>query len=517
MITAPENWNTLWNSGARIEIRIGINLYDEVYFWIYDQDITSNGVTLQRSAYEKPSAGNAASEMIRFTMYNGDASGVVSEGPKIKFGFRLNDGETTTSWVDRGTYIISNVSNHDAVTDVTAYDEIRLLDEYVPSISGDVTIEQYADALFSNYGSSLLMDSPLLDSTLFVVNQNFYGGTIVEMAARDYVLSFDKMDGVSARDVVAGIAALLGGNAYIDSSGLLQSKSPFYNADKSQIDVTFSAGKFEKGKDYISFNNAIVTMPDGNSFVSYGGAQCEVKINPLFLPEWQEYRMFAGRIKRNLFITGLESQTYEEYGVYATGSFVTPLVELFDVVSDTTSGEKFALTEYRLNIAGNCTGELSRPLPPDSVFRKIGKFYWSRSSGYYKYDYVKSNYVQGIAFFSPISKYHGVLSIGIISGGYTVHIPGDQSLTFTASYYYKNSGEVQNNVSITVRTIDEFYDVPKSKGNIYEVVIEDYETLDIDPSRPFNISSIPIKSSASTASGRQVLDYEMLQNIQDNS
>ena len=485
---------------------------------IYDSDITSSGVTIQRAAYDKPSAGSSVSEMIQFSVFNtSDAVNVIYEGQQILFSFRLHsmsDDTQYTDWVDRGRYFIQSIDRGDSATNVSAYDEVSLLDGYVPPMAQDMTVLQYANVLESYYGCVLLKNSPMLNSTISTVNAS--NGNEVTMLVKNFVLPLDKMDGVTARDIVSSIAGMLGGNAYIDSSGLLQCKSPFYNVSKSSVDVSFSASHLEKGVDYVTFQQVVIEQSSGsggsgnNNYISYPGAQCTIKLNSLFVPEFKWGHYFASYMKKYVLMSA--NTTINDRYYNATGAYVTPLVELFDVVQDTASSEKFTMTDYSLTIAGNCTGQLSRPSPNDAVSRIAGKIYWSPGTGYIDTIFWASKYTTSSASIRPITKYTCLLNLSILHGTTTAHVFGNQRLTFTASYYYKNGGGAAvHNVDITVRIADRYYDMPYSSAYMVYAVIENYDEIDIDPSRPYSIGSITVKSSYSSASSSyQVFDYDYL-------
>jgi hypothetical protein len=378
----------------------------------------------------------------------------------------------------------------------------------MPPMTQDMTISQYADALESYYGCALLKNSPMLNSTISTVNAT--NGNEVTMLAKNFVLSFEKMDDVTARDIVSGIAGMLGGNAYLDSSGILQCKSPFYNVSKSSVDASFSASHIEKGVDYVTFQQVVVEQSGGDRHISYPGAQCTIKLNSVFVPEFKWGHYFASYMKKYVLMN--QNTTIDDRYYNATGAYVTPLVELFDVVQDTASSEKFTMTDYSLTIAGNCTGQLSRPSPDDAVSRMVGKFYWSPGTGYINTIFWASKYYTSSASIKPITKYTCLLRINELHGVTTAHVFGNQRLTFTASYYYKNGGGAAvNNVNITVRLADRYYDMPYRSTYMVYAVIENYDEIDIDPSRPYSIGSITVKSSYSSASSSyQVFDYDYL-------
>lgn len=506
MIEAPANWNELWNSGARIEIRIDVCLYGSVYVSIDESNITSSGVTLQRSLYDKPSAGNAASEMLRFTIYKNDFTNLVRVGQKVRLAFRLNDGAAVTNWVNRGVFYITTLDNDERQTTVTAYDEIEKLDGCMPSIKADLTIQEYANKLSTAYGVDLLKNSPMLDETFTVVNESTQSGSQTTIVAKNFVLKADQMDGVTARDIVSSIAGMLGGNAYVDTDGILQCKSPFHNYSKSTADVMFSAGNLSKGSEEVTFNQIVVEPSKGEKFISFAGAQCTVKLEDVFLPTLGYRRLFASGLATNVFEDTDKRPRDRMYN--ATGAFVTPLVELFDVAQDTVTGEKFAITDYSLSISGNCTGQLSRPLPDNSASRIQGRVFWSNSIGYVNIAWKLETKVSASATFKPISKYSGLIRVPLFYGKTSIRINGVKYLTFPANYYYDSNGNVHNNVDVRVRLVNRIYDLSGTAYYMIEAIIVDFNSLDIDPSRPYSFKTINIRGSDATEpANAQIFDY----------
>lgn len=544
MITPPANWNDLYNSDddASLEVRVSVECCANITIDYYNDDISSNGVTIQHALYNEVSVGGAVSAIMTFSVYDAVNALILQKGQKATFSVRLSDGETVTDWVDRGVFYIDSVTaNDDDSVSVTAYDEMGLLDEYQPGFTEDITVSAYADLLNDIYGCSMLADSSLLGETVYVE-----GITKTIGAA---TLPYEEIGDTTARDIVASIAALLGGNAYIDYTGALRVASPFGSGTGTTVDVT--AGSITRDRKITRANCVIIvpsktisiplyssasTLTDFKEFPDHTGIATRVGINAIFAPtNGKDLRVFAHSICNKVY--GNDNTYYKDYvGFIASGAHVTPLFELLDTASvDVGSGntESFVISSYRVTFGGECAGELSKPLVGRSLQPNMQRMYVNSLMGWDRYEWAlsgygyESSYGQNIwrlrwayesdrtflAYFYrgpayPSSQDYDKQSLYKIIGG--------QEITFTFSYYYDSTGAIHRNATVTGYSQEQVLgNAPSNKVPFIRFYTED--AIDIDKSRPYSVSAIMVRSSLQSEQYGVAFDMYYARAYSDNN
>lgn len=513
-----------------------VDCCDNVTVSFGNGDISSGGVTIQHSLYNEVSAGGAVSATMTFSLYDAINALLLQKGQKITFYVRLNDGETATAWVKRGVFFIeSATANDDDSTSVVAYDEMSLLEGYKPSFIEDITISDYADLLNETYGCSLLVGSPLLDETVSME------GTSTMTAIGDISLPFDESGDINAREIVASIAALLGGNAYIDYTGELKTASPFSAGTGDTVNVT--AGGISRDRKITRANSLIVypsktlTVPlyqdqritDFDSFHDRAGIAVSVSINSIFAPKLgEQLRPFARNIGKKLFG---QFDGYADYsGFLAHDAHVTPLFELLDTASvDIGSGktESFVITNYRMTFGGECAGELSKPFVENSLQVNMQRIYYSTWYGWERHEWALSEYgydsSYGQNYWRLKWAYESDRSFLACffrqyyptSSNVLYKIIGGQRIDFTFSYYYDTSGAIHHNVTVTGYSQEQILGSPHST-TVPFIRFYTEDAIDIDQSRPYSVGLVMVRSSVQEERYGVAFDMYYAKRISDN-
>ena len=385
MISAPTNWNTLWaNPSALLDILITVKLNADISATFDNSDLVS--CDMQGALFSDVSIGNACSCSLSIVIKEGEADYYTfQKDQEIKLSCRLRLDSTTTDYVPQGTYYIDSVElKENGDIKIVAYDSIMRTAEYVSQVFGSssCTFSAYLDRLSTMYDS--MFDYSVLTAQP-AAHQSSYSSTVgnTKINAHDSELAaFTPL-----RDILASVAGYAGGNIALDKSG----KAHLFRFDDGPTVTTtplgevFTAASLKRSQNKL-FNNIRTEYESPSSSVGRvkrDGSGYNVKMyangKALIQGAYFDYNVLTYNL--NL---GTTSKQLQSARIQTGGAYISPLVELGDVVSlDIGGGEylNYILSEYKLSLVGGCWGEINIPMSDNSVNFAYGTT-WNSSSGW---------------------------------------------------------------------------------------------------------------------------------------
>ena len=493
MLDKPTNWDSIINNGGYIEFRAIIEILTGTEIVFTDSEVSSSGFVLEQRLFDSLSLGNAASAHLSFMIVGGNGYiPVLNKGQKCSFECRAVLNESSSGWGSLGTYYIDDVSvSADGDTaSVSAFDEMTHLGDVCINFNSDLTLADYAQLLYEVDGTSIMIDSPLLDAVYVKPNaqtdpQTKPGYTLQELSTLTIPAS---MSGTSARDVIAMAAAFAAGNAIIDRNGLLYA----IKIDRGSVVndpgvITIEPSDAGIAPDEIDFNEVSI-----GSNASWSGYCIKASVPNDMVVIYDDVAKWdtSDQIKTAMLLSASGQRTYnvKEIGVSVSGVEVSPFIDLRDTVSFTKlDGDAitFQVNGFRLTCSNWCIGELSTQASIDDVsLTLVNK--WAASTGWWYPQWTTVQQQRAISMsYSPTvcvfeSDKSVLIKINLHSG---VARTDGQKLTINFAYYYpKNSASSVANKSFDVYALEKVY----SYGNGFIRFVGENLPVDIDTSRPYS-------------------------------
>lgn len=412
MITAPENWNTLWDdpeTKMRILLEVdvaGLNITKQ-----YTEDDLLN-CTLEAALWSELSIGNVTSACLSFTIAGGATEqSLFLKESRIDFSVCLEKDGTVTDYVKQGVFYVNdaNVSNDNDLS-VTAYDMLHFFADSKLVIqvesTGFITASEailMCVSLGSIYGNLAFTQSEWNTLWSGFLNTSVNGlypqsnsssatkiigniGVPVEMMNSDRPFS----------ELVGSIAAIAGGNAYIgkDNAAKFAPLKIGYSITQSYAQarvVTASSISTNKVFDsvipHVYFDTKSSNVRNG----MYGYC-VEAHISDKFpmrqdttLPRY-DVTQINSNITHSISIQHPGASWSAIADIEASGVYVSPLMELLDSVYIPLDGkfyEMFYLSEMRLDYCEGCWGNLGQSASEGSVFFVNNDYItWSKDNNF---------------------------------------------------------------------------------------------------------------------------------------
>lgn len=203
MISVSANYNTIISNGGQYEWRIK-SVVGNTTFYTYKEHLISGTIT--RTAFEKLSIGNTIAAQLDLELYdvNIDPTAIIT------MQFRATNGTSNSTWYSKGTFYIDTIetSPYTGITTITAFDAMlkaetpyQTTGEWQPALDTVVLQKIASDMGVTIDSNSLLVFSN--DPIMLTASPNI--GT----------------DGTTDREILSYLAAMRGGNWYINYNGLL--------------------------------------------------------------------------------------------------------------------------------------------------------------------------------------------------------------------------------------------------------------------------------------------------------
>lgn len=381
MVNAPSLWYTYWDDPESVlELQIKVYTPPDVIAsgqssMYYIAEFTNKDIakcTLDGALFDGASVGNVCSSRLNFTLKGvADSVSIFKKGQYVTFKCRLRLGNAVTAWVDQGSYYIQSVSpreNGDVV--IGAYDELYVIGDYVSQTSNGMPFANYMTRLYQMYGL-IAQRSDLNNASLYDGNVSVSGISIKAGAGE-----------VEARNVLKSVAALAGGNIAINKSnriGLYRLDEGPTVTDSPAGEVVTVASLFRDDKPTVV--TGVNLESDNGSFKSSSGWLVTCKTEDKVIGSGSAD--LAAAAYRNLKANNLNIRISN---VDADGAYITPLIELGDMVSVKLADGRyynFKLAEYSLNYAGGCWGHIGIPVASDDITQIINST-WDATDGWIK-------------------------------------------------------------------------------------------------------------------------------------
>lgn len=381
MITPPSNWNTLWaNQNSTLEVRLvlatGVNY--SVNLATFTNDNLAS-CTLEASLFNGVSIGNVCSARLRFVLKDMAASfGMFEENQRVTFTCRLKlPNGSTSGYANQGVYYIQQFTlQENGDIEIIAYDEITKMQDYVSQQTSNASFSSYYARMDSMYditcGMSFFYNSTLYDTTdiMAVSGNNRISGMLVKSTAAD----------IGFRKVLQTISALAGGNVAIDKSNQMR----LYRFDEgasitsSPLGTVVTVSSLYKD-DRPTTITGIDIETDGTTYPSSSGWRIHGQSTNKISADGS--RTLAETAHRNF---KANKPNLRVSNVRCDGAFITPLIELGDIVSvDLGNGTyyNFMLTDYALNYSGGCWGYIGCPATKDNFTFSLASV-WNSTDGW---------------------------------------------------------------------------------------------------------------------------------------
>lgn len=380
MITPPNNWNTLWaNQNSTLEVRLvlatGVN-YSVNLATFTNENLAS--CTLEASLFNGVSIGNVCSARLRFVLKDMSASfGVFEENQRVTFTCRLRSGNTYSGYANQGVYYIQQFTlQENGDIEIIAYDELYKMQDYVSQQTGNLSVNSYLSRMSSMYGiacSTLFFTSTALYDTTNIMSTSGstqISGMLIKSTAAD----------IGFRKVLQTIAALAGGNVAINKSNRMW----FYRLDEGASITSEPLGTIVTVSSlYKDDRPTVITgidlETDGTTYPSSSGWRIHGQSTNKVSADGS--RELAATAYRNFMADKLNVRVSN---VRCDGAFITPLIELGDIVSvDLGDGTyyNFMLTDYALNYSGGCWGYIGCPATKDNFAFSLASV-WNSTDGW---------------------------------------------------------------------------------------------------------------------------------------
>ena len=334
MITAPTNWNTLWaDSSSSMELRF--TLGEDVYL---DASIGGGSCKLAHDLYD--GIGNACSARLNITLWDVDA---IAEGMlECTLECRLvsANGNTTTAWVNQGTYYLDTVEYDDAekTAKLTCYDAMALTDIYLyeDGVASGETWPKTASQIVSQVCTRTGISAP--------ASTTGWGS-----------IQCGNVDFITCRQALQSIAACAGGNWTVTKANALKF-IPLKGLSGTSTAGSMSVSDIKQTSK--THNVGGLILKNGDNIYERGSGVFVIQAESLYAND-----TIAGTVYNSIL-------NLQYAGFRATGCYVTPLVELGDLLTVDDSTAKVFVDSVTFTYDGGLWGTVTAPLQ-DGVEQRI--------------------------------------------------------------------------------------------------------------------------------------------------
>ncbi len=335
MITAPTNWNDLWDAeGTALELRFTID--SDVY---YNDSLASGDCNLTHYLYDSYGVGNACFGKLTVTLF--DPEPIASGARECTLACRLvsADGQTTTDWVPQGTwYLNSAVFDEDVDTaKLELYDGLALCD--VPLFAGG---KAPPGTTWPKTGSEMVQHICTRAGIAYPDSDTAFAS-----------ITCTDVDFVTCREALGYIAALAGGNWTMTKGGKLRF-APLAHMPSIASSASVTASGLERTSTSKTVTGLTLACDDMEYAQGNEGFVLEADC---------EYASQAASSAAYYKVRGNQYQGFSATGVYAS-----PLLELGDAVMVGT--QKVVADSVTLTYDQGMWGTVASPLR-DEVEQRI--------------------------------------------------------------------------------------------------------------------------------------------------
>ena len=335
MLTAPTNWNSLWETeDTVVEHRFTID--SKSY---YNEDMSSSDCRVNHFLYDTYGIGNACIGRLTITLFDPDP---IARGIReCTLAVRLKNGSTTTSWVNQGTWYLNTVEkSSNGLVKLSLMDGLALCDVYLYTNGVVPTNVSYPRAASTEIRAVCTKAGIPAPSDMSAFNG----------------MQVTAPTNMTCRQILQSIAAMAGGNFIMAKDGKLKfmplSDSRFASvaAQVSVTDVTQTSERVSVTG--VSLRNKEETWTYGSDSSMMLAANC----------------VYATQSVATNVYNKIGSSQYQGYKV--SGAYLSPLVELGDYIEIEDTHERVFFDSYSVTYEQGLWGEFSSPLQ-DEVEQRI--------------------------------------------------------------------------------------------------------------------------------------------------
>lgn len=389
MVPSTESFARLWaDNESTLELRLTLETevilgtgFNATIARFTNDDLAS--CTLESSLYNSLSIGNACSSRLRFVLKNMAGSvGMFKEEQLVIFECRMRKGDDVSEWMPQGKYFVQSFTAQETgeVT-VVAYDELYRMQNQVSQLASETKLSTLFARLKKMYGrvcdvDTFIVNQPLVDNTNITVNS---GSTVGDIRIKS------ESANTPIRTVLQTVATLSGANVTIDKRNRMRCfdiNNPSWVSNEPEgIQVTASSLFRDDQPTYIT---GVTLEGDNGTFLSSSGWRVRGRISSKVTIEASD--AVATTVYANLRANSTSDKdiNVEVSNVRADGVYVTPLIELFDLVSvDIGDGQyfNFYVTDFSLNYVNGCWGRLGSPVSKGDIDQSIVAV-WNENDGW---------------------------------------------------------------------------------------------------------------------------------------
>lgn len=405
-ISAPTNWNTLWDDvDSKMLLKLTLTPTHGTTIEFTEADLMS--CSLESSLFDDLSIGNATSAHLSFVIADqASMASVFQRESRIDFSVALQKDSVKTAYVKQGVFYVESVEVvNDDDLNVSAYDVIHFFADSVLNKTYTAKI-----ATVSTYLNDCVTGLQSRYGTLPFVNSSVWAGVTGSFAATRIQSPFPwqsatvssptiganiKLDtalltSLTFGEIISSVAAIAGGNVAISKSGIAKfmhlrvgyikmgaNRPTYYDAESIRVTKRSEAAPL------------YLNIPE-NERLSYGfciNAYINDKISV------QDYALHYdySNIKANLvYSANFMVDVNSDYSDIALENcYLSPLVELNDTAyanSSSTSGVAFPIAKMKLDYCLGCWGEIGLPISQNAI-----QFYENAYMGWDGYYYASFN------------------------------------------------------------------------------------------------------------------------------